>query len=74
MAMYYFMTGSVLMQDLEAGSIYGLEKLWAFFHYAGGIPQDSDIELNAEVGPPVCFGSRSIAGVLRGFLSSKEVF
>lgn len=34
------------LQDLKAGSIYGLEKLWALFHYGPGIPQDSGVEVN----------------------------
>lgn len=45
----------VFLQDLEAGSIYGLEKLWAFFHYGSVIPQDSAVKLNPKVCLPASF-------------------
>ena len=35
-------------QDYEAGSLYGLEKFWAFHHY-GGIPEGFDVEIHAKV-------------------------
>ena len=41
------------LQDLEAGSIYGLEKLWAFFHYGPGIHQDSAVQLTPKVSSPI---------------------
>lgn len=36
-------------QDYEGGSLYGLEKFWAFHHY-GGLPEGSDVEIDAKVG------------------------
>jgi len=33
------------VQDFERGSLYGLEKFWAFHHYCG-LPCDSDIQVN----------------------------
>ena len=35
-------------QDYERGSLYGLEKFWAFHHY-GGLPKDAGVEINAKV-------------------------
>lgn len=52
--------GLYCVQDLEAGSIYGLEKLWAFFYYGNRVPQEYGIELNAQVGflYPICYWCR----------------
>jgi len=33
------------IRDFERGSLYGLEKFWAFHHYSG-LPKDSDIEIH----------------------------
>lgn len=35
-------------QDYERGSLYGLEKFWAFHHYAG-LPKDQAIEIQPKV-------------------------
>ena len=35
-------------QDYDRGSLYGLEKFWAFHHYSG-LPRDSDIEVNPKL-------------------------
>lgn len=39
-----------MLQDLEQGSIYGLEKLWAFFAYSKVYLEDKGVYRNAEVG------------------------
>ncbi len=36
------------VQDYDMGSLYGLEKFWAYHHY-GGIPKDEDVEIDAKV-------------------------
>lgn len=41
-------TASPLCQDYDRGSLYGLEKFWAFHHYSG-LPKDSGFEINPKV-------------------------
>ena len=36
------------MQDKAAGRLGGLEKLWGFHHHHG-LPEDADVQVNAEV-------------------------
>jgi hypothetical protein len=36
------------VQDYERGSLYGLEKFWAYHHYSG-LPKDQDIEIDPTV-------------------------
>lgn len=35
-------------QDFDRGSLYGLEKFWAFHHYSG-LPKDQEIEINPKL-------------------------
>ena len=42
---------SPIPQDYDRGSLYGLEKFWAFHHY-GGLPKDSGVEINPKVWIP----------------------
>jgi len=39
-----------LLQDYENGSLYGMEKFWAFHHYHG-LPKSSGLEINSKVTP-----------------------
>lgn len=45
----------VLPQDFENGSLYGLEKFWAFHHY-GGVPKGVVLEVNPKVRAPLVVG------------------
>lgn len=38
-------------QDFEHGSLYGLEKFWAFHHYTGFPKDQPQLEMHAKVGP-----------------------
>jgi hypothetical protein len=39
---------AMTVRDVERGSLYGLEKFWAFHHYSG-IPKDLNVEVNPKV-------------------------
>lgn len=36
------------LQDFDRGSLYGLEKFWAFHHYSG-LPKDSNVEISSKL-------------------------
>lgn len=40
--------GGSASQDFEAGSLYGLEKFWAFHHYTG-LPEGSGLDIDPKV-------------------------
>ena len=38
----------VAVQDFDSGSLYGLEKFWAFHHYMG-LPKGCGLQINKKV-------------------------
>ena len=61
------------MQDFEDGSLYGLEKLWAFHHYTG-FPPGEDIQMQPTVrerGVPA-WHAASLARLYRPCLTSNS--
>jgi hypothetical protein len=48
-------------QEFERGSLYGLEKFWAFHHY-GGVPAEFDIELHPKLQVRLAGGAQALHG------------
>lgn len=49
----------LVTQDFESGSLYGLEKFWAFHHYMG-LPKGCGLQIDSKVSP--LRGTASVSG------------